>query len=94
MKTKLLKKLRKEAHDQYRIAPCALINDEIVYYIESLQTFGGISHWRSIPRPYYSTLAEAIKDLKILREKEFESIACQLIYSRKVEREYRKVEKL
>ena len=83
MKTKLLKKLRKQAHDTYRIAPTWRDNE---WVIERTVTENDVFlYWKRIDE-YFNDLNKAIKRLEEKREFEFECLANDLIRNRKYQR--------
>ena len=76
MKVKLLKKLRKEAHDAYRIVP----GDEGTYTVQVYTNM-----WDD-ERKWLSTLQEAIAYLDDCRKTRFIQLADKALFERRVKK--------
>ena len=75
MKVKLLKKLRKEAHDAYRIAPSFDDGYEVQVYTDIWERY----RW-------FPTLEEAVCWLNSCRHSRFVRLAYDLLYERRVKK--------
>lgn len=91
MKTKLLKKLRKKAHDKFRIVPeKTILSDNRNWCIEELND--GNLEWRAIYN--YLTLDEAKAIISDERYCKFKSLANRLINERKRKKMFKQAQNL
>ena len=91
MKTRLLKKLRKKAHDKYRIAPEEILltgNNDYNWCVKEFSDSG----WRDIYN--YLTLDEAKERISDERYNEFKDLARRLINKRKCKKMLKQVKRL
>ena len=79
IKHKLWGRLKKQAHEHYRIVPCS--DNWRYYHIEYRSTDGGYEYLTT-----YCTLEEAIKRVQELREKKFESLCAIALYERRLKK--------
>lgn len=94
MKTKLLKKLRKQAHDSFRIVPHYVGKG---YYIETKNDRDGWMFWHRIynrEHTEYLTIQEAIERIAELRKEEFYVIAGEAIRKRQYQEQLQSVKDL
>lgn len=91
MKTKLLKKLRKQAHDTYRIAPTWRDNEWVIKY--TVTENGRLLYWKKT-NEYFTDLNKAIKRLEEKREFEFKCLANTLIRDRIYKKRLKQVKDL
>ena len=94
MKTKLLKRFRKQAHDSFRVVPHYAGKG---YYIETKNEYDGLMFWHRVDRYEHTerlTIQEAIERIAELREEEFYVIAEKAIHERQYQKRLQQVKDL
>ena len=90
MKTKLLKRIRKQAHDKFRIAP-HYAGDK--WCIEAYTNYGW-HHLVDYNETAFLTLDKAIEYIAKFRENEFRIIATELLNNRRYNKRLEQVKDL